>query len=102
LYNIICSDFDDKDDAQLLSQWYQLDTNCIPNANERTLCFFREIDDVYEHLSNNKAGKYIELQYLNDGTPIVNDEVEKLLNRLKYTRITNVLQSKNMYRYKIR
>ncbi|CAF1234877.1 unnamed protein product [Adineta steineri] len=180
LYSIICSDINDKDDAQLLSQWYQLDTNripavyilrpissilpnilspdtnevkqaekewkkintrirtrlrqaatkcleqqqiqeneyddffisvtekeiingilSVPNANERTLCFLREFEDIHEHLSDNKASKYIDLQYLDDGTPIVDDEVEKLLNRLKYTRIPNVLQSENIYKYKI-
>lgn len=66
------------------------------------MCFLREIEDIHEHLSDSKASKYIDLQYSNDGTPIVDDEVEKLLNRLKYTRIPNVLQPKNMYRYKIR
>jgi hypothetical protein len=73
----------------------------VSNANERTLCFMREIDDIHGHLSDSKASKYIELQYSNDGTPTVDDEVEKLLNRLKYTRIPSVLQSENIYKYKI-
>ncbi|UJR34569.1 hypothetical protein I4U23_027345 [Adineta vaga] len=45
--------------------------------------------------------EYIELQYSNDGISMIDNEVEKLLNNLKYSRIPNVLQSENIYKYKI-
>ena len=31
------------------------------DANERTLCFFREIVDIHEHLTDGKASKYIDM-----------------------------------------
>jgi len=72
------------------------------NANQRTLCFLREIDDIHHHLSDNKASKFIDLHYSNDGQPIIDQEAEHLLTRLKNTRIPNVLQSNNIFSYKVR
>ncbi|CAF4641417.1 unnamed protein product [Rotaria sp. Silwood2] len=73
----------------------------VSDANQRTLCFLREIDDIYDHLSDNKVSKFIDLHYSNDGKPIIDHEAEQLLNRLKYTRIPNALQSNNIYSYKV-
>ena len=72
------------------------------NRNQRTLCFFREIEDIYEHLSDRKASKYIDLCPPNDGQPVVDHEAETLLNRLKCTRIPGVLQPENIFSYKVR
>jgi len=71
------------------------------DANQRTLCFLREIEDIHDHLSDSKASKYIDLHYSNDGQPIVDHEAENLLNRLKYKRIPSVLQSNNIFSYKV-
>ncbi|CAF2768681.1 unnamed protein product [Rotaria sp. Silwood2] len=180
LQEIVVSDLNLIEDAKLLSQWYQLDTNCIPaayilrsissmlpnikstelderknaakewtkinnrirtclrqaaakcfeqgqinandyddffisvtekeivngilsvpNANQRTLCFLREIDGIYDHLSDSKASRFIDLYYSDDGKPIIDNEAEQLLNRLKCTRIPNALQSNNIYSYKV-
>lgn len=73
----------------------------VPNANERTLCFLREIDGIYDHLSDSKASRFIDLNYSDNNEPIIDHEAEKLLNRLKYTRIPNALQSSNIYSYKV-
>ncbi|CAF3499150.1 unnamed protein product [Rotaria socialis] len=161
LHKIVRSDPNQNDDAQLLSQSYQLDTNRVPaayvlrsissilpniissnteemkqadkewkkinnrirtclrqaavtekeilkgilsgsDANQRTLCFFREIEDIHDHLSASKVSKYIDLHYSNDGQPIIDDEAENLLNRLKYKSISSVLQSNNIFSYKVR
>ncbi|UJR24207.1 hypothetical protein I4U23_027173 [Adineta vaga] len=180
LYKVICLNADDKDDAQLLSQWYQLDSNCLPSiyvlrsissvlsdilssdtekmkeaeqkwkkinnrirtclrqtaakcfkqgqiqkdeydtffisitekeivegiltasdANQRTLCFLREIENIHDHLSDSKVSKYIDMNYSTDGKPIVDSEAENLLNNLKYSRIPNRLQSSNIFSYKV-
>ncbi len=71
------------------------------NANQRTLCFLREIDDIHNHLSDNKASKFIDLNYSNDGKPLIDQEAESLLNRLKNIRIPNALQSNNIFSYKV-
>lgn len=73
----------------------------VPNANERTLCFLREIKDIHSYISDNKASKFIDLQYTNDGQRKIDEEAEQLLNRLKYTRIPNALNSSNIYSYKV-
>ncbi|CAM4823526.1 unnamed protein product [Rotaria magnacalcarata] len=180
LHQIISSDPNLNDDAELLSQWYQKDTNCVPaayvlrptsvllpnikskdlhemkqaskewtkindrirtclrqaatksleqgqisasdyddffisvtekeivngilsasNVNQRTLCFLREIEDIHSHLSDSKASKFIDVNYSNDGEPIIDQEAEQLLTRLKHTRIPDVLQSNNIYSYKV-
>jgi hypothetical protein len=71
------------------------------NANQRTLCFLREIVDIHDHISDPKASKFIDLNYSNDGTPMIDQEAEHLLNRLKNVRIPNALQSENIYSYKV-
>lgn len=72
-----------------------------PNANQRTLCFLREIDNIHNHLSDSKASKYIDLLPSNDDQPMIDHEAEQLLTRLKTTRIPNVLESKNIFSYKV-
>ena len=72
------------------------------NANQRALCFFREIEDIYDHLSDRKASKYIDLQPSKDEQPVVDHEAETLLNRLKHTRIPSVLKPENIFSYKVR
>jgi len=72
------------------------------DVNQRTLCFLREIDDIHNHLSDNKASKFIDVHYSNDGKPIIDQEAENLLNRLKHTRIPNALQSSNIFSYNVR
>jgi len=41
------------------------------------------------------------MHYSNDGQPMIDEEAEHLLNRLKTTRIPNALQSKNIFLYKV-
>ncbi|CAF4640102.1 unnamed protein product [Rotaria socialis] len=180
LHQIVSSDPYLNDDAELLSQWYQKDTNCVPaayvlrptstllpniksndsherkqaskewtkindrirtclrqaatksleqgqisagdyddffisvtekeivngilsasNVNQRTLCFLREIEDIQSHLSDSKASKFIDVNSSNDDEPIIDQEAEQLLTRLKYTRIPNALQSNNIFSYKV-
>ncbi|CAF3372692.1 unnamed protein product [Rotaria sp. Silwood1] len=72
------------------------------DANQRTLCFLREIENIHDHLSDRKASKFVDLQYLNDGEPIVDNEAEQLLNRLKNKRIPKILQPNNIFSYKVR
>ena len=74
----------------------------VPNANERTLCFLRDIEDIYEHVSDRKSSKYIDMISNTDGQLVPDPEAETLLNRLKVTRIPNVLNEENIYRYKVR
>lgn len=74
----------------------------VPNANERTLCFLREIEDISEHLTDCKASKYIDVTSSPNSQLLVDSEAETLLNRLKYTRIPDALQSKNIFSYKVR
>ena len=74
----------------------------VSNANERTLCFLREIEDISEHLNDRKASKFIDMTSSLDGQLIVDSEAETLLNRLKYTRIPHVLQAENIFSYKVR
>ncbi|CAF1011593.1 unnamed protein product [Adineta steineri] len=71
------------------------------DANQRTLCFLREIDDIHEHLLDSKASKYINVQYSKTGEPIVDNEAETLLNNLKYNRLPSKLQSSNIFSYKV-
>ena len=73
----------------------------VSNANQRTLCFIREIDGIHQHLTDNKASKYIDLQDSADGQPVIDEEAERLLNRLKKQRIPNALQSKNIFSYRV-
>ncbi|UJR18077.1 hypothetical protein I4U23_004977 [Adineta vaga] len=72
-----------------------------PNANQRTLCFFREIEDIYDHLTDKKASKFIDLTSTNDGKVLIDNEAESLLNRLKFIRIPNSLESNQIYSYKV-
>lgn len=73
------------------------------DANERTLCFLREIVDIREHLSDEKAAKYIDLVSNSaDEKATIDHEAEKLLDRLKQTRIPNSLRSENIYKYRVR
>ena len=71
------------------------------NANQRTLCFLREIVDIQSHLADSKASKFIDLQYSADGQPSIDQEAEHLLNRLKKTRIPTVLQPNNIFSYRV-
>ncbi|CAF1355188.1 unnamed protein product [Rotaria magnacalcarata] len=73
----------------------------VSNANERTLCFVREIVDIRDHLSDSKAAVFIDTIPSPNGEPMIDHEIEELLNRLKYTRIPNALQSNNIYTYKV-
>ncbi|UJR16165.1 hypothetical protein I4U23_003075 [Adineta vaga] len=68
------------------------------DANERTLCFLREIVDIREHLSDDKVSKYIDMSTSSD----VDQEAEKLLERLKTVRIPAALKSSNVYKYQVR
>ena len=61
------------------------------DANERTLCFLREIVDIRDHLSDDKASKYID----------VDDEAERLLDRLKNVRLPAALKSQNIFKYRV-
>ncbi|CAF4090255.1 unnamed protein product [Adineta steineri] len=67
------------------------------DANERTLCFLREIVDIRDHLSDEKASKYIDMSSSTD----IDHEAEKLLNRLRTTRIPTALQSSNIFQYQV-
>jgi len=67
------------------------------DANERTLCFLREIVDIQNHLSDEKASKYIDIS----SKSIIDEDAEKLLNRLKTIRIPAVLKSENIFKYKV-
>lgn len=73
-----------------------------PNANERALCFFREIEDIDDHLSDGKASKYIDMKSISTGESVIDSEAETLLNRLKNVRIPKKLQSKNIFSYRVR
>lgn len=67
------------------------------DANERTLCFLREIVDVREHLTDEKASKYIDLS----SGAVLDTEAEKLLERLKTVRIPAALDASNIYKYDV-
>lgn len=67
------------------------------DANQRTLCFLREIVDIKDHLSDEKAAKYIDVS----SPSIVDEEAEKLLDRLKNRRLPEVLNNKNIFKYKV-
>jgi len=69
------------------------------DANERTLCFLREIVDIKHHLSDEKAPKYIDT--LSSSSSIIDQEAEKLLDRLKNIRIPAALKSENIFKYKV-
>lgn len=71
------------------------------NANERALCFIREIENITEHISESKADKFIDLTRSTDGTVVVDQEAEQLLNRLKNERIPSVLKPENIYTYRV-
>ncbi|CAF4737356.1 unnamed protein product, partial [Rotaria sp. Silwood1] len=180
LFPIIRSDLNDNNDAQLLSQWYQLDTNRIPavyvlrsissilpkiessntkemkqaekewklinnrirnclrqaatkcfeqkqitqdeyddffisitekeivkgilttsDANQRTLCFLREIENIHEHLFDSKISKYIDMCHSRTGELIIDSEAENLLQNLKKSRIPSKLQSSNIFSYQV-
>lgn len=73
----------------------------VNNANERTLCFLREIEDIYDHLDDRKAPKYIDMTQTKDKQWIIDSDAESLLNRLKTKRIPDVLQSDNIYQYSV-
>ena len=73
----------------------------VSNANQRALCFFREIDDIKEHLSDGKASKFIDMKSSATGEAVIDDEAETLLNRLKYTRVPSVLRSQNIFSYRV-
>lgn len=66
------------------------------DANERTLCFFREIVDIRDHLSDEKASKYIDMI-----SSDIDHEAEKLLDRLKNVRLPPALKSSNIYKYRV-
>ena len=68
------------------------------DPNERTLCFLREIVDIRDHLSDEKAPKYIDMLSKTE----VDEEAEKLLDRLKNSRIPKVLKSENIFTYKVK
>ncbi|CAF3724767.1 unnamed protein product [Rotaria socialis] len=176
LKEIVTNEQNENNDAELLQQWYQLDTNCVPpayilqnissvipyfiskdideikkadkewrvinnrlrlclrqaaekclergqitesdydeffisvtekeiingilsakDANERTLCFFRDIVDIRDHLSDSKALKYIDMS----SQSVIDQEADKLLNRLKTNRIPAALKPKNIFTYKV-
>ncbi len=67
------------------------------DANERTLCFLREIVDIHDHLTDEKAPKYIDMS----SPSAIDQEAERLLDRLKNTRIPDILKSENIYKYKV-
>lgn len=73
----------------------------VSNANERTLCFIREIENIAQNISDSKAEKFIDLTRSEDGTVIIDREAENLLNRLKNERIPSVLKQENIYTYKV-
>ncbi|CAF0992020.1 unnamed protein product [Adineta ricciae] len=68
------------------------------DANERTLCFLRDIVDIRDHLSDSKAAKYIDMS----SSSTIDEDAEKLLERLKTVRIPNALKSSNIYKYQVR
>jgi hypothetical protein len=67
------------------------------DANERTLCFLRDIVDIREHLSDSKAEKYIDLL----SSSAIDEDAEKLLDRLKNVLIPNALKSQNIFKYRV-
>ncbi|CAF0861282.1 unnamed protein product [Rotaria sordida] len=67
------------------------------DANERTLCFLREIVDIHDHLSDEKASKFIDMSSETD----IDQEAKKLLDRLKNIRIPSILKSQNIFKYKV-
>ncbi|CAF2516523.1 unnamed protein product [Rotaria sp. Silwood2] len=67
------------------------------DANERTLCFLREIVDIKNHISDEKTRKYIDMP----SESVIDQEAEKLLDRLKNVRIPNALKSQNIFKYKL-
>ena len=70
------------------------------DANERTLCFLREIVDIQQHLSDEKTPKYIDM--LSSSTiPTIDEDAKHLLDRLKNVRIPDILKSENIFKYKI-
>lgn len=69
------------------------------DANERTLCFLREIVDIRDHLSDDKASKYIDMT--SSSPPTIDEEAEKLLDRLKNNRIPATLKASNIFKYKV-
>lgn len=68
------------------------------DANERTLCFLRDIVDIHDHVSDEKAAKYIDMI----SPDVVDDDAENLLNRLKNVRIPGSLRSDNIFKYRVR
>jgi hypothetical protein len=68
------------------------------DVNERTLCFLREIVDIRDHLSDEKASKYIDMSSKTE----VDEEAEKLLDRLKNSRIPSILKSENIFKYNVK
>ena len=68
------------------------------DGNERTLCFLRDIVDIHDHLSDEKAAKYIDM--ISPG--VVDEDAENLLNRLKSVRIPGALRSDNIFKYRVR
>ena len=68
------------------------------DANERTLCFLRDIVDIRDHLSDEKAAKYIDMV----SPSVLDDDAEGLLNRLKTVRIPGSLRSENIFKYRVR
>lgn len=67
------------------------------DANERSLCFLRNIVDIRNHLSDEKAAKYIDM--IKPG--VVDEDAENLLNRLKNDRIPATLRSENIFKYRV-
>ena len=73
------------------------------DANARTLCFFREIVDIRDHLTDEKMPKYIDMCSAASDQPLVVDqEAEKLLERLKTSRVPSALQASNIFKYEVR
>ena len=73
------------------------------DANARTLCFFREIVDIRDHLTDEKAPKYIDmLSEEKDHALVVDQEAVKLLDRLKNSRVPSALQASNIFKYEVR
>jgi hypothetical protein len=72
------------------------------DANERTLCFLRDIVDIREHLNDEKASKYIDLISDGNGRPAtIDDEANQLLDRLKNDRLPAALTSANIFKYNV-
>jgi hypothetical protein len=75
------------------------------DPNSCALCFIREISNIEENISDSNVARFMDLKHKKsesgEKTAIVDLEAKQLLDDLKYKKIPEKLDNKNIFKFEV-